>query len=140
MDAHKIKEPDGKIECSPCILCEAGKGLSVKCGNLTPIFKKEIICVPCIVNKTFSSKNDTKECKPCGLCGEKEEEIIKCIPHQNRKCECKDGYKRDNILTNNCKKDKRVSENLLCLFIKMEHFSSIFLLTIYQYQLQMASD
>ena len=75
----------GHIQCQKCLVCPAGQGLSVDCGDvITP--QTAIVCKPCEQGMTYSSKSEAGACKTCTNCGEYRETIKSCTLTSNAVC------------------------------------------------------
>ena len=75
----------GHIQCQKCLVCPAGQGLSVDCGDvITP--QTAIVCKPCEKGMTYSSKSEAGACKTCTNCGEYRETIKSCTLTSNAVC------------------------------------------------------
>ena len=62
----------------------------------------QIDCVDCAPGKNFSDSVGSKQCQPCGVCaGEHERVLAECTAESDVKCECKDGFYR-NEATKEC--------------------------------------
>ena len=75
----------GHVQCQKCLVCPAGQGLSVDCGDvITP--QTAIVCKPCEQGMTYSSKSEAGACKTCTNCGEYRETIKSCTLTSNAVC------------------------------------------------------
>ena len=81
-----IRNPaTGHVQCQKCLVCPAGQGLSVDCGDvITP--QTAIVCKPCEKGMTYSSKSEAGACKACTNCGEYRETIKSCTLTSNAVC------------------------------------------------------
>ena len=81
-----IRNPaTGHVQCQKCLVCPAGQGLSVDCGDvITP--QTAIVCKPCEQGMTYSSKSEAGACKTCTNCGEYRETIKSCTLTSNAVC------------------------------------------------------
>ena len=81
-----IRNPaTGHVQCQKCLVCPAGQGLSVDCGDvITP--QTAIVCKPCKQGMTYSSKSEAGACKTCMNCGEYRETIKSCTLTSNAVC------------------------------------------------------
>ena len=62
----------------------------------------QIHCVDCAPAKNFSDSAGSKQCQPCGVCaGEHERVLVECTAKSDVKCECEDGFYR-NETTKEC--------------------------------------
>lgn len=62
----------------------------------------QIHCVDCAPGKNFSDSVGSKQCQPCGVCGgEHEQVLVECTAISDVKCECEDGFYR-NETTKDC--------------------------------------
>ena len=81
-----IRNPaTGHVQCQKCLVCPAGQGLSVDCGDvITP--QTAIVCKLCEKGMTYSSKSEAGACKTCTNCGEYRETIKSCTLTSNAVC------------------------------------------------------
>ena len=81
-------------------MCPAGQGLSVDCGDvISP--QTPIVCKPCELGRTYSSKSEAGACKSCMNCGEYRETISPCTLTSEAVCgkNCKLGAYPEDMLS-----------------------------------------
>ena len=90
----------GHVQCQDCLVCPAGQGLSVDCGDvISP--QTPIVCKPCELGRTYSSKSEAGACKSCMNCGEYRETISPCTLTSEAVCgtNCKLGAYPEDMLS-----------------------------------------
>ena len=90
----------GQVQCQDCLVCPAGQGLSVDCGDvISP--QTPIVCKPCELGRTYSSKSEAGACKSCMNCGEYRETISPCTLTSEAVCgkNCKLGAYPEDMLS-----------------------------------------
>ena len=88
----------GEVQCQDCLKCPAGQGLSVHCGDvISP--QTPIVCKPCKLGETYSSKNEAGACRSCENCEEYRETIEVCKLTSKAVCgKCKPGAYLDDLI------------------------------------------
>ena len=80
-----VKREDGSTFCEDCDSCPPGQTLSIECGKqISP--STMVICVPCKLGMSFSSKHGTSVCTPCSSCAKDQVVLQNCTQTQDIKC------------------------------------------------------
>lgn len=81
-----VKHGDGSTSCEECPSCPPGQTLSIECGKqISP--STMIICAPCELGMSFSSKHGTSVCTPCSSCAKDQVVLQNCTLTQDIKCD-----------------------------------------------------
>ncbi|XP_066017549.1 tumor necrosis factor receptor superfamily member 10B-like [Pocillopora verrucosa] len=90
----------GQVQCQDCLVCPAAQGLSVDCGDIISP-QTPIVCKPCELGRTYSSKSEAGACKSCMNCGEYRETISPCTLTSEAVCgtNCKLGAYPEDMLS-----------------------------------------
>ena len=81
-----VEHEDGSTSCENCEPCPAGQTLSTECGKRI-LSSTMVICVPCKLGVSFSSKRGTSVCTPCSSCAKDLVVLQNCTLTQDIKCD-----------------------------------------------------